>query len=62
LNKRRGAVAWNVEPSKSSLDKTPFERFKRVTLRMMATPKSDMDAREIKYRVARKNKNRRRHR
>jgi hypothetical protein len=42
--------------------KTPFENFRALTKRVIATPKSEIDAREVKYRNGRKNKNRRRHR
>jgi hypothetical protein len=41
---------------------TAFENFKALTKRVMSTPKSEIDAREVKYRSGRKNKNRRRHR
>jgi hypothetical protein len=41
---------------------TPFEKFAALTKRVVAVPKSEIDAREIKYRAARKNKNRKRHR
>lgn len=41
---------------------TAFENFTALTKRVMSTPKSEIDAREIKYQAARKNKNRKRHR
>ena len=40
---------------------TDFERFKRLTASVMSVPKSKIDAREAKYRQARKTKNRKRH-
>jgi hypothetical protein len=41
---------------------TAFENFRSLTKRVMSVPKSKIDEREIKYRAARKNKNRKRHR
>jgi len=41
---------------------TPFENFRALTKKVLGTPKSEIDAREIKYRAARKAKNRKRHR
>jgi hypothetical protein len=42
--------------------KTPFENFRALTKRVIATPKSEIDSREAKYQQARKTKNRKRHR
>jgi hypothetical protein len=42
--------------------KTAFENFRALTKRVIATPKSDIEAREVKYRNGRKNKHRKRHR
>jgi hypothetical protein len=41
---------------------TAFEQFQKLTKCVMSVPKSQIDAREVKYRAARKNKNRKRHR
>jgi hypothetical protein len=41
---------------------TAFENFRALTKKVIATPKSKIDAREVKYQAARKNKNRKRHR
>jgi hypothetical protein len=43
-------------------DQKSFEKFRELTKRVMSVPKSKIDGREVKYRAARKNKNRRRHR
>jgi hypothetical protein len=42
--------------------KTAFENFRELTKKVMSVPKSKIDAREVKYQAARKNKNRKRHR
>jgi hypothetical protein len=41
---------------------TAFDNFRALTKQVMETPKSGVDAREVKYRNGPKNKNRRRHR
>ena len=41
---------------------TPFEKFRALVRRTVAVPKSEIEAREVKYRNGRKNKHRRRHR
>jgi hypothetical protein len=51
-----------VPEVKSQREETPFEQFRKLTATVMSVPKSKIDEREIKYRAARKNKNRKRHR
>jgi|GEM_PF-4210463 len=46
------------EPAEKSL----FDNFRNLTKKVMAVPKSKIDAREVKYQAARKTKNRKRHR
>jgi hypothetical protein len=58
----RGARFADVSEPKPARDETPFEQFRKLTATVMAVPKSKIDEREIKYRAARKNKNRKRHR
>jgi hypothetical protein len=42
--------------------KTAFENFRDLTKKVMSIPHDEIAKREIKYRAARKNKNRKRHR
>jgi hypothetical protein len=51
-----------VSEPKPARDETPFEQFRKLTATVMSVPKSKIDEREVKYRTARKNKNRKRHR
>jgi len=51
----------NREPA-ATHNSTAFEQFRAFTKRVIATPKSEIDAREAKYRSGRKTKNRKRHR
>jgi hypothetical protein len=41
---------------------TPFERFKRLTARVIAVPRTEIQKREIKYKEQRKIKSQHRHR
>jgi hypothetical protein len=52
----------DVSESQPKPRETNFEKFKNLTATVMSVPKSKIDEREIKYRAARKNKNRKRHR
>jgi hypothetical protein len=51
-----------VAETKPRPHETDFEKFRQLTATVMATPKSTIHSREIKYQAARKNKNRKRHR
>lgn len=46
----------------SEMSSTAFEKFHALTKKVISVPKSKIDAREAKYRQARKPKNRKRHR
>jgi hypothetical protein len=41
---------------------TPFERFKRLTARLISVPRAEIQKREIKYKEQRKIKSHHRHR
>jgi hypothetical protein len=58
----RGARFADVSEPKLARDEMPFEQFRKLTATVMSVPKSKIDEREVKYRTARKNKNRKRHR
>jgi hypothetical protein len=49
-------------PTPTLNDEKAFDKFRDLTAKIMAVPKSKIDAREAKYRQARKVKNRKRHR
>jgi hypothetical protein len=47
---------------KSEREETPFEKFKRLTTRVVSVPRTEIQKREVEYKEQRKIKNHHRHR